>query len=274
MNWLEPLAYEYMLRAIGVSALVGVLCAMLSCFLVLKGWSLIGDALSHAIVPGVAVAYIVGLPYTVGAAVAAALATVVLTFLRVRTALKDDVVIGVVLSLFFSLGLFIASISPISVDITSIVLGNMLAVSDADILQMWVLSVVAIVVYAVFWRTWLLVFFDPLQAAASGIVPKRHRVTFFIILGATIVVAMKAVGAFMVVAMVVIPGASAHLLTQRFLPMLLLASLIGGLSGGLGVYFSYFLNGATGGVVVLMQTVCFVFAFVWTRLSQLQLRTV
>lgn len=260
---LEPFAYQYMTNAILVSALVGAVCAALSCFLVLKGWALMGDALSHAVVPGVAIAYALGLPYAVGAFTSGLVAALAIAAVRRLTMLREDVGIGVVFTAFFAFGLLLVSLVPTSVNIQSIVLGNILAIDDADIAQVVGIALVCLVVIGLKWRDLMLAFFDEAQARAVGIDPWRARLVFFALLSAATVTALQAVGAVLVIAMVVTPGATAYLLTDRFGRMIVIAMALGAGTAGLGAYVSYFLDGATGGLIVVFQTLVFLAAFVF-----------
>ncbi|HBU4145319.1 TPA: metal ABC transporter permease, partial [Klebsiella pneumoniae] len=170
MSWLlEPFGYQYMLNAMWISAMVGGICAFLSCYLMLKGWSLIGDALSHSIVPGVAGAFMLGLPFSVGAFVSGGLAAGSMFLLNQRTRLKEDVIIGLIFSSFFALGLFIISLNPVSVNIQSIILGNILAVPPEDILQLTVIGIISVITLLLKWRDLLLTFFDENHARAVGL---------------------------------------------------------------------------------------------------------
>ncbi|MBB5214011.1 metal ABC transporter permease [Parapusillimonas granuli] len=259
----EPFGYGYMVNAMWVAALVGAVCAFLSAYLMLKGWSLIGDALSHAIVPGVAGAYMLGLSFSAGAFLAGGLAAASMLLLNQRTRLKEDVIIGLVFSAFFGLGLFMASLAPVSVNIQTIILGNILAVTPEDTLQLALIGAVSLLVLLFKWKALMLVFFDESHARSVGINPFLIKTLFFALLSACTVAAMQTVGAFLVVAMVVTPGATAYLLTDRFTRLLAISVAIGACSGCVGAYASYFLDGATGGIIVLLQTLCFLAAFVF-----------
>ena len=260
---LLPFSYNYMINAMWVSALVGGVCAFLSAYLMLKGWSLIGDALSHSIVPGVAGAYMLGLPFSVGAFFSGGLAAVAMLFLTQRTKLKEDAVIGLIFTAFFGLGLFMISLSPTSVNIQTIVMGNILAVTPEDTLQLVIISVVTLAVMLVIWKDLMVTFFDESHARSIGLNPPLLRVIFFTLLAACTVAAMQTVGAFLVIAMVVTPGATAYLLTDRFPRLILIAIAVGTLSSLFGAYVSFFLDGATGGVIVVLQTIIFLLAFVF-----------
>jgi manganese/iron transport system permease protein len=260
---LEPFGYAYMVNAIWVSALVGGVCAFLSAYLMLKGWSLIGDALSHSIVPGVAGAYMLGLPFSVGAFIAGGLAALAMLFLNQRTKLKEDAIIGLIFTSFFGLGLFMVSISPTSVNIQTIVLGNILAITPEDTLQLVIIGAVSLVVLLVLWKDLMVAFFDENHARSIGLNPDLLRVIFFTLLSASTVAALQTVGAFLVIAMVVTPGATAYLLTDRFPRLIVVSVAIGALTSLIGAYASYFLNGATGGIIVVLQTLVFLAAFVF-----------
>ena len=260
---LVPFEYGYMIKAMWVSGLVGAVCAFLSAFLMLKGWSLMGDALAHAVVPGVAVAYLLQMPFAVGAFLSGLLAAGGMAFVRQATALREDAVIGVVFSAFFAAGLVIASVNPISVNIQTIVLGNVLGISDGDAYQVAIIGGITLAVLGLRWRDLSLVFFDEVQARAVGLNPMRLKIMFFMLLSAATVAALQTVGACLVIAMVVTPGATAYLLTDRFGRLILIAIAIGSVTGVVGAYISYFLDGATGGVIVVLQTVIFLSAFMF-----------
>jgi len=260
---LEPFAYNYMTNAMWVSALVGAVCAFLSAFLMLKGWSLIGDALSHSIVPGVAGAYMLGLPFALGAFIAGGLAAGSMLFLTERSGLKVDTIIGLIFTSFFGLGLFLVSVSPTSVDIQTITLGNILAITPEDTLQLVIIGVVSLAVLLLKWKDLMVTFFDETHARSIGLRTGMLKVVFFTLLSASCVAALQTVGAFLVIAMVVTPGATAYLLTDRFPRLLVLSVAIGAGTSFAGAYLSYFLDGATGGVIITLQTLIFLATFVF-----------
>ncbi|SMF07101.1 manganese/iron transport system permease protein [Xaviernesmea oryzae] len=260
---LEPFTYGYMTNAIWVSALVGGVCGFLSAYLMLKGWSLIGDALSHSIVPGVAGAYMLGLPFSIGAFLSGGLATSAMLFLNQRTRLKEDAIIGLIFTSFFGLGLFMVSLSPTSVNIQTIVLGNILAITPEDTLQLVIIGGVSLAILALKWKDLMVTFFDENHARTIGLKPDLLKVLFFALLAASTVAALQTVGAFLVVAMVVTPGATAYLLTDRFERLILMGLVIGAATSFVGAYLSYFLNGATGGIIVVLQTALFLAAFLF-----------
>jgi manganese/iron transport system permease protein len=260
---LEPFTYDYMLNAMWVSALVGGVCAFLSCYLMLKGWSLIGDALSHSIVPGVAGAYMLGLPFAIGAFFSGTLAAAAMLFLNQRTKLKEDAIIGLIFSAFFGLGLFMVSISPTSVNIQTIVLGNILAITPGDTIQLAIIGFVSLAILLVKWKDLMVTFFDESHARSIGLNPTALKIMFFTLLSASTVAALQTVGAFLVICMVVTPGATAYLLTDRFPRLLAIAVAIGSITSFTGAYASYFLDGATGGIIVCLQTLIFLIAFLF-----------
>lgn len=258
---LEPFSYEYMRNAMWVSALVGGVCAFLSCYLMLKGWSLIGDALSHAIVPGVAGAYLLGIPFSLGAFISGGLAAASMLFLNQRTKLREDVIIGLIFSTFFALGLFIVSIKPTAVSIDSIVLGNVLAIAPEDIVQLAIIGFVSLAILLLTWKDLLVTFFDENHARAVGLNTVGLKILFFALLAACTVAALQTVGAFLVICMVVTPGATAWLLTDRFTRLIIIAVLFGTLTSFFGAWISYYLDGATGGIIVTFQTILFLLVF-------------
>ncbi|MCA0277756.1 MAG: metal ABC transporter permease [Proteobacteria bacterium] len=260
---LEPFGYGYMLNAMWVSALVGGVCAFLSAYLMLKGWSLIGDALSHSIVPGVAGAYMLGLPFALGAFLSGGLAAGAMLFLNQRTKLKEDAIIGLIFTSFFGLGLFMISLSPASVNIQTIVLGNILAVTPTDTLQLVLIGGISLAILLAKWKDLMVAFFDENHARSIGLNPDLLKVLFFMLLSASTVAALQTVGAFLVIAMVVTPGATAYLLTDRFPRLIVISVLIGSATSFVGAYASYFLDGATGGIIVVLQTLIFLMAFVF-----------
>jgi manganese/iron transport system permease protein len=259
----EPFTYGYMVNAMWVSALVGGVCAFLSAYLMLKGWSLIGDALSHSIVPGVAGAYMLGLPFALGAFLSGGLAAGAMLFLNQRTKLREDAIIGLIFTSFFGLGLFMISLSPAAVNVQTIVLGNILAVTPADTLQLVIIGGVSLAILLAKWKDLMVAFFDENHARSVGLNPDGLKVLFFTLLSASTVAALQTVGAFLVIAMVVTPGATAYLLTDRFPRLIVISVLIGTVTSFVGAYASYFLDGATGGIIVVAQTLIFLTAFVF-----------
>lgn len=258
---LSPFAYDYMVKAIWVSGLVGGVCAFLSVFLMLRGWSLMGDALAHAIVPGVAFAYILGMPFAFGAFFSGIIASLGMGFIRQHTPLREDAVIGLVFTSFFALGLLMASLWPMAVSIQTIVLGNILAISDEDVMQVALISIVSLGLLTLKWKDLMVTFFDEHHARSIGINTGFLKMLFFVLLSACTVAALQTVGACLVIAMVVTPGATAYLLTDRFDRLIIISVFTGAITSISGAYLSYFLDGATGGIIVCLQTALFLAAF-------------
>ncbi len=257
-----PFEYDYMLKAILVSGLIGAVCAFLSCFITLKGWSLMGDALSHAVVPGVSLAGLAGLPFSAGAFIAGVIAALTMGWLKRTSGLREDAVIGVVFTSWFALGLLLLSLYPSNLNLRTIIFGNILAISDPDILQVLVSAGFSILVLAFKWRDLLLFCFDEAHARTLGLNTGFLHFLLLALLAATAVAALQTVGACLVVAMLVTPGATAYLLTDRFGRMLGIATGTGMACGMVGAYLSYFVNGSTGGCIVVLQTLVFLAALV------------
>ena len=258
---LVPFSYDYMWKAMWLSALVDGVCAFLSAYLMLKGWSLMGDALAHSVVPGVAVAYALKLPYALGAFVAGLLAALGIAFVRHQSRLREDAIIGLVFTAFFAAGLVLISLNPTAVNVQTIIFGNILSISDEDALQVVIISAVSLVVLALKWKDLVVVFFDENHARSIGLKPVALKILFFMLLSACTVAALQTVGACLVIAMVVTPGATAYLLCDRFDRLILTSVAIGTLTSFFGAYLSYFIDGATGGVIVTLQTIIFIVTF-------------
>lgn len=257
----EPFSYDYMIKAIWVSSLVGSTCAFLSCYLMLKGWSLMGDALAHSVVPGVALAYLLGLPFAVGAFISGLFAALSMTIVQQKTKLREDAIIGLVFTAFLALGLVIISIYPTSVNISNIILGNILAISDQDVQQVVIISVITFTVLLFKWKDFMVVFFDEDYARSLALPVMALKILFFALLSAASVAALQTVGACLVIAAVITPGATAYLLTDKFHHLIIIAVVFGSVTSGAGAYLSYFIDGATGGVIVSLQTAIFLIVF-------------
>ena len=202
-----------------------------------------------------------GLPFALGAFLSGGLAAAAMLFLNQRTGLKEDAVIGLIFTSFFGLGLFMVSVSPVAVDVQTIILGNILAITPSDTIQLSIIGTVCLVVLLAKWKDLMVAFFDENHARSIGLRPDRLRFMFFVLLSAACVAALQTVGAFLVIAMVITPGATAYLLTDRFPRLLVIAVTIGSLSSFFGAYISYFLDGATGGIIICLQTSVFILAF-------------
>lgn len=265
MNWLEPLQYEFMWKALLSSALIGLICALLSVFLLLKGWSLMGDALSHAVVPGVAVAYLWQWPLAFGAFSSGLLAAGSILFLRRLPMLRQDAVIGLIFTVFFALGLFLSSIYRSSIQLQTIIFGNILSISTYDFIQMLLIAGLVFLFIFFKWRDLMLLFFDEIQATVAGLPVRRLQCLFFALVSAAVVAALQTVGAILVIALLITPGATAMMLSKRFSMVLILAGIIGSVSAISACYASYFLNRHTGGLMVMVQSTLFLCAFIYQR---------
>ncbi|MBL1420123.1 MAG: metal ABC transporter permease [Alphaproteobacteria bacterium] len=258
---LLPFQYDYMNKAIFAATFIGAVCAMLSSYLMLKGWSLIGDALSHSIVPGVAAAYMIGAPYVLGAFFSGLLASAAMGFIKAKSNLREDAIIGLIFTSFFALGLFMVSLSPTSVNVKNIVLGNILGVSDEDIFQMVLIAGISFVVLIFTWKDIMVTFFDENHARTIGINTKFLTILFFTLLSACTIAALQTVGALLVIGLIVTPGATAYLLCDRFGQLMIVSTIIGSVTSFFGAYISFFLDGATGGIIILLQTLVFIIVF-------------
>ena len=263
-NWLiEPFQLGFMVQALWVSAFVGTVCAVLSCYITLKGWSLMGDAVSHAVVPGVVVAYALGLPFSLGAFVFGFGATVAIGYVKAKTRLKEDAVIGVIFTGFFALGLVLATKIPSNIDLFHILFGNVLGISTQDIIQTLIAGLLTLAIILLRRKDLLLFCFDPNHAKAIGLNTQLMYYTLLSVLALTIVTALQTAGIILVVAMLVTPGATAYLLTDRFDRMLMISVASSVSSCLLGTYFSYHLDTSTGGCIVVMMTLFFIVAMLF-----------
>ena len=263
-QWLiEPLQAGFMVKAIWVSAFVGVVCAVLSCYITLKGWSLMGDAVSHAVVPGVVVAYALGLPFALGAFVFGFGATVIIGYVKSQTRLKEDAIIGVIFTGFFAFGLVLATKIPSNVDLFHILFGNVLGISQSDIIQTLIAGSATLAIILFRRKDLLLFCFDPNHAKAIGLNTQLMYYTLLSVLALTIVTALQTAGIVLVVAMLVTPGSTAYLLTDRFDHMLMISVATSVISCVLGTYFSYHLDVSTGGSIVVLMTIIFALAMVF-----------
>ncbi|GAA3667728.1 metal ABC transporter permease [Microbacterium marinilacus] len=261
---LEPLQYEFMVRALLTTAIAAVVCAVLSCWLVLVGWSLMGDAVSHAVLPGVVIAYVVGAPFALGALIFGLLAVVLIGVIRGTSRVKEDAAIGIVFTTLFALGLVLISVTPSQTDLNHIIFGNILGVSTSDLIQIGCLAAVAFAVLVFKRRDLTLYAFDPTHAYAIGLSPRLLGALLLGSLALTAVVALQVVGVILVVAMLIIPGATAYLLTDRFGRMLVIAPVMSVLSSVVGIYLSYWIDAASGGLVVVVHGVVFALVYLFS----------
>ena len=263
MNLLAPFQYSFMNEAMLVGALVGAVCAVLSCYLVLKGWSLMGDAISHAVLPGVVAAYMLGMPLAIGAFVSGLFCATATGWIKSNTRIKEDTVMGIVFTGLFALGLVMFTKVETDAHLNHILFGNILGIERGDMIQTLVASLVTLAVILFMRKDLLLFSFDPAHARAIGLNTNLLYYILLAVLATTIVASLQAVGIILVVAMLITPGCTARLLTDRFDHMLLIAASSSVLASCLGVYASYFMNGATGACIVLAQSAMFALAFVF-----------
>ena len=264
---LSPLAYDFFVRALVASALVGVACAVIGSFVVLKGMSFIGDAVSHAAFPGIVIAYMLGLPIIIGGAVASIVTALGIGALTRRSGLRSDSIIGVLFAGMFALGVALFSSIPNYVgDLFHFLFGDVLGVSVSDLLALSLLVLILLVVVRILWKELLFATFDPLGAGAAGLPVRRLDDLLLILIAVTIVISLQAVGIVLVVAMITTPAATAQMLVQRFGKMISIAALIGVVSAIAGLYLSYAFDLASGAAVVLVETALFLLVLLVTSL--------
>lgn len=262
-SWIvAPLAYGFMQRGMLAATLVGVLCAIIGCYVVLRSMAFLGDALAHAVLPGVAIAYLMGTNLTAGALVAAVVVALLISFFSRQGAIKEDTAIGIVFAAALALGVaLISSVRTYAVDLTHIMFGNVLGVSPTDLQLIAGIGAAVLLTLLAFYRQFLVVAFDPVLAATQRLPVERLRMLLLLLIALTIVVSLQTVGVGLVAAMLVTPGATAYLLTRRLPAMMAVAALIGALSSIAGLYLSYYVNIASGAAVVLVATAIFTVVF-------------
>lgn len=259
----QPLAYDFMVKAIIVSSLVAVVCAVLSCFLVLKRWSLMGDAVSHSVLPGVVLAYAAGIPFSVGAFIFGLGGVLGIGYIKQKVRLKDDAVIGIVYTTLFALGLVLVSKVPSNIDLMHILFGYVLGISTTDAWQVGAIAIGVVATLLVLRRSLLLYCFDPAHATALRLPVSFYHYLLLVLLALTVVASVQTVGIILVIAMLITPGAIAHLLTDRFDRMLQIAAGASVISCIAGAYASYYFDVSTGGAMVLVLGVLFILAFLF-----------
>jgi manganese/iron transport system permease protein len=263
-DWLTvPLAYPFMQRALLASIMVGAVCAVLSCYLVLKGWSLMGDAISHAVLPGIVIAFVLGLPLAVGAFAAGLCCALFTGYLKENSRVKEDTVMGIVFSGMFGFGLVIFTKVETDQHLNHILFGNVLGVTPLDLVETAIIAGGTLLVVLLKRRDLLLYCFDPNHARAIGLPVRVLHYGLLILLSLTIVGSLKAVGIILVIAMLVAPGATAYLLTDSFERMLVIATAVAMASCAIGTITSFHIDAATGACIVLVQMAAFVLAFLF-----------
>jgi manganese transport system permease protein len=264
LSWItDPLQYGFMVRALVSTLIAAVTCGLLSCWLVQIGWSLMGDAVSHSVLPGVVLAYAIGWPFAVGAFVFGVGAVALIGGIQSKTKIKADAAIGVVFTSLFALGIVLISVTPSQIDLAHILFGNVLGVGPEDLLQVAVIGFFTCSVLLVKRHDFTLFAFDPLHAHAIGLNTRLIRVMLLGLLALTVVVTLQAVGIVLVVAMLIIPGATAYLVARSMGGMLAVATAATCVAALVGVYVSFYADWSTGGSVVLAQAVLFCLAFLF-----------
>lgn len=270
----EPLQYPFMVKAVLVSIVVGATCALLSCFLILKGWALLGDAISHAVLPGVVLAYMIGIPFSLGAFAFALLAVVMIGFIKTNTKIKEDAIMGIVFTTFFALGLILISRVTSSVDLMHVLFGELLGISNvAAWYTIGVLSLVSAIIL-IFRRSFLVFCFDVIHAQSVGMPIKFIHYAFLVLLAITITGSLQTVGIILVIAMLITPGSTAFLLTKKFPTMLQIAVAVSVFSSVTGAYASYYFDISTGGAIVFMQGLIFLSVFLYQTVALKQRKAV
>lgn len=265
---LEPLVYQFMQRGLLASVIVGMLCAVMGTYVVLRGMAFLGDAMAHAILPGVAIAYIFKGDLLVGAGAAAIVVALTIGLFSKDGTVKEDTAIGIMFAAALSLGVaLISSMQTYAVDLSHILFGNVLGVSSADLWMIVILSLVILLTVVLFFKQFLVISFDPVLAATLRLPAELLRNLMLVLLALTVVVSLQTVGVSLAAAMLVTPAATAYLLTRRLLPMMLVSALIGALSSVIGLYLSYYLNIVSGSTIVLTATAFFLLTFLWKRMK-------
>jgi manganese/iron transport system permease protein len=258
-----PFQYDFMVQALVVGSLVGAVCAILSCFLVLKGWSLMGDAISHAVLPGIVIAYMVGIPLAIGAFFSGLLCAAATGFIKENSRVKEDTSLGIVFTGLFALGLVLFTKVETDVHLNHILFGSLLAISQTDVLNTSIVGGITLLIVIALRKDLLLFCFDPNQAQSIGLNTKLLYYILLSLLASTVVVSLQAVGIILVIAMLVTPGCIAYLLCDRFTPMLWVSVASAVASCLAGTMISYFLNCSTAGCIVLVQAAVFILALVF-----------
>ncbi|TCP94665.1 manganese/iron transport system permease protein [Cricetibacter osteomyelitidis] len=270
LNWInEPLSYDFMQHALLIAVVVAVVCALLSCYLVLKGWSLMGDAISHAVLPGIILAFIIGVPLAIGAFLSGIFCAVSVGYLKENSRIKEDTVMGIVFSGMFALGLVIFTKVETDQHLLHILFGNLLGIHPQELVQTLIISAIVFCVILLKRRDFLLYCFDPSHARVVGLSIKTLHYSLLILLALTIVSAMQVVGVILVVAMLISPGITAYILTKRFDRMIAIALVCSLTSTLLGTLISYHIDGDTGPCIVVLQAMFFLIALIWSKVRLL-----
>jgi len=264
-SWIvAPLAYGFMQRGMLAAVLVGILCAIVGCYVVLRSMAFLGDALAHAVLPGVAIAYLMGANLLMGALAAAVVVALLISLFSRQGIIKEDTAIGIVFAAALALGVaLISSVRTYAVDLTHIMFGNVLGVSPTDVWLIAGIGAAVLLTVLAFYRQFLVIAFDPVLAATQRLPVERLRMLLLLLIALTIVVSLQTVGVGLVAAMLVTPGATAYLLTRRLPTMMMVAALIGAVASISGLYLSYYINISSGAAVVLVATALFTAVFLF-----------
>jgi manganese transport system permease protein len=267
---LEPLQYAFMMKAVIVAVVVWVTCAILSCFLILKGWSLLGDAISHAVLPGVVLAYMIGIPFGLGAFIFAMISVVLIGYIKTNSKIKEDAVMGIVFTTFFALGLMLISKIVSSVDLTHVLFGELLGISDDSAWYTAIILGTVSAIVLIFRRVFVVFTFDPMHAQSVGLPITFIHYAFLVLLAITITGSIQTVGIILVIAMLITPGSTAFLLTKHFPTMLKIAILVSVASSLIWAYASYYFDVTTGGTIVFVQGIIFMSVFAYQKIAKLK----
>ncbi|MFW6030124.1 MAG: metal ABC transporter permease [Halanaerobiales bacterium] len=259
----EPFQFQFMQRALLTSILVGLICGVLSCYIVLKRWSLLGDAISHAVLPGVALAYLLGLPFFLGAFVTGSLTSIGIGFIERNSRIKEDAAMGIMFTGSFALGIVIISRIATSTHLMHILFGNVLGVRMPVLLITLLVTIISLIILFLFHRHFFLYTFDPIQANISGMNTSLIHYGLMLLLTLCIVASLETVGIILVVAMLITPGSTAYLIANDLRTMMIISAIVGIVSSIIGLYLSFVFNIASGGAIVLVATIFFLITFIF-----------
>lgn len=267
-DWItEPFSYPFMQNALFTALIVAIICAVLSCYLVLKGWSLMGDAISHAVLPGVVIAFLLGLPLSIGAFGAGLFCALSVGYLKENSRIKEDTVMGIVFSGMFAFGIVLFTKVETDQHLSHILFGNLLGVSDSELIETLIISAIIFSIITLKRKDFLLYCFDPSHTRVAGLSPKILHYGLLVLLALTIITAMQVVGVILVVAMLISPGITAFILSKRFDYMLLIAITMSVITSLLGTIISYHIDAATGPCIILLQALFFLIALIYQKIK-------
>lgn len=267
-DWItEPFSYPFMQNALFTALIVAIICAVLSCYLVLKGWSLMGDAISHAVLPGVVIAFLLGLPLSIGAFGAGLFCALSVGYLKENSRIKEDTVMGIVFSGMFAFGIVLFTKVETDQHLSHILFGNLLGVSDSELIETLIISAIIFSIITLKRKDFLLYCFDPSHTRVAGLSPKILHYGLLVLLALTIITAMQVVGVILVVAMLISPGITAFTLSKRFDYMLLIAITMSVITSLLGTIISYHIDAATGPCIILLQALFFLITLIYQKIK-------